>query len=183
MSSNQHFKQCVPSFSHYITGGLCVVCMGAEGEWSALEGAEHAQCERLPLRMLHFQLTLFEEGAQAHGPHSTGPAFAEAERWLRLWRMQMDLTEGTEMGTAFSLPSPGRSSAFTQVSEAHSAVSSAQVWFLSTLIQRNPAHSGRPQTGSDKGTKSQTLFREGDHIQCSSSSERESGSVFHSSKK
>lgn len=92
--------------------GLCVVCMGAEHEWSALEGAEHAQCERLPLWTLHFHITLFEEGAQAHGPRGTGPAFAEAERWLRLWRMQMYLAEGTERGTAFSLPSPGRSSAF-----------------------------------------------------------------------
>lgn len=54
-------------------------------------------------------------------------------------------------------------------------VSSAQVWFSSTLIQRNPPHSGRPRAGSGKGTRSQSSFREGGHIQCSSSSERESG--------
>ena len=81
----------------------------------------------LSLYSLRSRLSLFEEGVQAHVPRSTGPVVAEAAWKMALWGSQMDLAEGLETGSAFSLPLPGGSSALSLGSEAHAAASSALV--------------------------------------------------------
>ncbi len=57
-------------------------------------------------------------------PRGAGPAFAEAERWLRSWESQMDQVEGTKTGEPLSSPFPIRSNARSLGSEARPAVSS-----------------------------------------------------------
>lgn len=46
-------------------------------------------------------------------------------RQSKSWGSQMNLSEGLDMGLALFLPSPDRSSAFSQCSEAHFAIPSA----------------------------------------------------------
>ncbi len=53
----------------------------------------------LSLRML---VGFLWGGAFTCVPRGTGPAFAEAERWLRLWESQMDQVEGTKTGVPLS---------------------------------------------------------------------------------
>ncbi len=72
--------------------------------------------------------------AQARVPRGSGPAAAEAQRRLRSWGSQRNLSAEVETGTAFSLPSPDRFSASSQGWEAHAAVSSA-------LIEAQTLHS------------------------------------------
>ncbi len=71
------------------------------------------------------QVQLFDESAHAHGPCGSGPVLAEAARRLRSLGLQRNLEEGLETGMAFSSPTPTRSSALSQGSEARSVVSSA----------------------------------------------------------
>ncbi len=128
--SSSQYRQCVPPCPRFITSGdthsLCVVCLGVKHAESALEGAGCPYCERLPLRTLRSQRTLFEEGVFASAPHGAGPASAEAERRLHSWGSQLDLAEGMETGGYLSLSSPARSTARSLGSEARSAVSSPQ---------------------------------------------------------
>ncbi len=76
----------------------------------------------------HFVCSLseafFEEGAFTCVPRSAGPAFAEAEWWLRSWESQMDQVEGMKTGEPLSSPFPIRSNARSLGSEAGPAVSS-----------------------------------------------------------
>ncbi len=67
--------------------------------------------------MLRSHLAFFCEDAQA-----SGPAAAEAQRRLRSWGSQMDLSAEVETGAVFSLPSPDRFSASSQGWEARAAV-------------------------------------------------------------
>lgn len=127
----QSFRKCVPPCPRFLSGvdthDLCVMCLGAEHALSAFEGAECEHCERLPLRSLRSRLALFDRSAQDSVPHGSGPASAEAERRMRSWGSQMDLSEGSETGvSALSLPSPERSIAQSLGSEARSAASSAR---------------------------------------------------------
>lgn len=127
-SDKQSFRFCVffPC-PHYFTGGdihnLCVACLGAEHAWSAIEGADCADCERLPLHTFYSRCTFFKEGEQACSSHSS--VAAGAERKLKLWGSQMDQVEGLEMALVFSLSSPSRSSALSQDLETCSLFSSS----------------------------------------------------------
>ncbi|KAI2654668.1 enzymatic polyprotein [Labeo rohita] len=56
-------------------------------------------------------------------PRGSGPASAEAERWLHSWGSQPDLLERMETGDPLSPSSPSRSAARSVGSEARSAVS------------------------------------------------------------
>ncbi len=89
---------CVSLLTNCISSGdthsLCVVCLGAKHAESALEGADFPHCERLPLHTLRSPKALFEEGDFTSVPRDAGPAFAEAEQWLRSWESQMDQVEG-----------------------------------------------------------------------------------------
>ncbi len=67
------------------------------------------------------------EDAQARVPQGSGPAAAKAQRRLRSWGSQMDLSAEVETGAALSLPSPDRFSASYQGWEARAAVSSALI--------------------------------------------------------
>ncbi len=97
---------CVSLLTNYISSGdthsLCVVCLGAKHAESALEGADCPHWERLPLRTLHSPKALFEEGDFTSVPRVAGPAFAEAEQWLRSWESQMDQVEGMKTGESLS---------------------------------------------------------------------------------
>ncbi len=127
----QAFKMCVHPCPRYLTGGdthtLCVACLGEEHAQSALESAGCEHCEVFPLRTLRSRLAFFREDAQARVPQGSGPAAAEAQRRLRSWGSQMDLSAEVETGTALSLPSPDRFSASYQGWEARAAVSSAPI--------------------------------------------------------
>ncbi len=111
--SSSQYRKCVPPCPRYITSGdthsLYVVCLGVKHAESALEGAGCPHCERLTLRTLRSQRTLFEEGVFASAPQGAGPASAEAERRLHSWVSQLDLAEGMETGGSLSLSSPARS--------------------------------------------------------------------------
>ncbi len=115
----QGFRMCVHPCPHYLMGGdthiLCVVCLGEE------------HCDVLPLRMLRSRLAFFPKDAQARVPQGSGPAAAKAQRRLRSWGSQRDLSAEVETGAAFSLPSPDRFSASSQGWEAHAVVSSALI--------------------------------------------------------
>ncbi len=129
-SDMQRFRLCVPPCPRFITSGdahsLCVACLGAEHARSALEGADCPHCVRLSMRTLRSRRALFEEGALTSVPRGSGPASAEAERRLKSWGSQMDLTERLETGKSFSPSSPARSSAHSLGTEARSlTVSSA----------------------------------------------------------
>ncbi len=93
---------------------LCVASLGEEHAQSALE-------------TLRSRLAFFREEAQAHVPQGSGPAVAEAQRRLRSWGSQRDLSVEVETGAAFSLPSPDRFSASSQGWEARAAVSSLTI--------------------------------------------------------
>ncbi len=125
----QAFKMCVHPCPRYLTGGdthtLCVACLGEEHAQSALESCEH--CEVFPLRTFRSRLAFYREDAQARVPQGAGPAAAEAQRRLRSWGSQMNLSAEVEMGAALSLPSPDRFSASYQGWEAPAAVSSAPI--------------------------------------------------------
>ncbi len=127
----QAFKMCVHPCPRYLTGGdthiLCVACLGKEHSQSALESAGCEHCDVLPLWTLRSCLTFFCEDAQARVPQGSGPAAAEAQRRLRSWGSQMDLSAEVEKGTALSLPSPDGFSASYQGWEARAAVSSAPI--------------------------------------------------------
>lgn len=56
-------------------------------------------------------LAVFDESGQARNPAGNGPAVAEAQCRLLSWELQVDLAEGFEMGSSFSLSSPARSMA------------------------------------------------------------------------
>ncbi len=103
---------CVHPCPRYLTGGdthiLCVACLGKEHAQSALERAGCEYCDVLPLWTLRSRLTFFREDAQARFPQGSGPAAAEAQRRLRSWGSQMDLSAEVEKGTTLSLPSPDR---------------------------------------------------------------------------
>ncbi len=68
----------------------------------------------LPLRILRSRLAFHNEGAQARVPQGSGPAAPEAQRRLQSWGSQIDLSAELETGTALSLPSPDRFSAWTR---------------------------------------------------------------------
>ncbi len=107
---------------------LCVACLEEEHARSTLEGADCEHCHVLPLRTLRSRLAFFHnEGAQARVPQCSGPAAAEAQWRLQSWGLQMDLSAELETGTALSLPSPDRFSAWSQGWEACTAVSSAPI--------------------------------------------------------
>ncbi len=123
----QVFRMCVHPCPRYVTGGdahvICVACLGEEHARSAHKGAGCEHCDVLPLRTLRSRLAFFHnEGAQARVPQGSGPTVAEAQRRLKSWGSQMDLSAGLETGTALSLPSPDRSSASSQGWEARAAV-------------------------------------------------------------
>ncbi len=92
----QGFRMCVHPCPHYLMGGdthiLCVVCLGEE------------HCDVLPLRMLRSRLAFFPEDAQARVPQRSGPAADLAQRRLRSWDSQRDLSAEVETSAAFSLP-------------------------------------------------------------------------------
>ncbi len=107
---------------------LCAACLEEEHARSTLEGADCEHCHVLPLWTLCSRLAFFHnEGAQARVPQCSGPAAAEAQWRLQSWGLQMDLSAELETGTALSLPSPDRFSAWSQVWEACTAVSSAPI--------------------------------------------------------
>ncbi len=107
---------------------LCVACLEEEHARSTLEGADCEHCHVLPLRTLRSRLAFFHnEGAQARVPQCSGPAAAEAQWRLQSWGLQMDLSAELETGTALSLPSPDRFSAWSQGWESCTAVSSAPI--------------------------------------------------------
>ncbi len=122
----QGFRMCVRPCPHYLTGGdthiLCVACLGEEHARSALDSSD-----MLSLRTLRSRLAFFCEDAQARVPQGSGPAAAEAQRRLRSWGSQRDLSAEVETGTAWSLPSPDIFSVSYQGWEAHAAVSSALI--------------------------------------------------------
>ncbi|XP_056596267.1 uncharacterized protein LOC130414411 [Triplophysa dalaica] len=107
--SEKSFRHCAPPCSRFITSNdthdLCVVCLGAEHAQSALEGADCEACGLLPQRTLRSRLALFDKHGQVRAPRGGGPASAEAERKLRSWGSQMDVTEAEETCSGFSLPS------------------------------------------------------------------------------
>ncbi len=126
----ERFRLCVSPCPRFITGGdthnLCIAWMGAEHARSALEGADCPHCLCMSMRKLRSQRALFEEGALSSAPRGSGPTLDEAERRLKSWGSQMDLTERLEMGRSFSPSSPGISIAQSLGSEARSeTVSSA----------------------------------------------------------
>ncbi len=88
---------------------------------SALESARCEHCDVLPLRTLRSHLAFFREDAQACVPQGSCPAAAEAQRRLRSWGSQRDLSAEVETGAAFSLPSPDIFSAFSQGWEARTS--------------------------------------------------------------
>ncbi len=104
---------CLPAQATLRAGihSLCVVCLGAKHAESALKGVDCPHCEQFPLRMLHSPKALFEEGDFTSVPRGAGPAFAEAEQWLRPWESQMDQVEGMKTGESLSSSFPIRSSA------------------------------------------------------------------------
>ncbi len=53
-------------------------------------------CLRMSMRTLRFRRVLFEEGALSSAPRGSSPTLAEAERRLKSWGSQMDLTERIE---------------------------------------------------------------------------------------
>ncbi len=128
VSDKQRFRLCASHCPRFITGGdthsLCIACLGAEHAQSALEEADCPHCVRISMRSLRFRRALFEESALTSAPRC--PTLAEAERRLKSWGSQVDLTEKLEMGMSFSPSSPARSSAQSVGSEACSGtVSSA----------------------------------------------------------
>ncbi len=127
----QAFTMCVCPCPRYLTGGdthiLCVACLGEEHAQSALESAGCEHCDMLPLPTLRSRLAFFREDAQARVPQGSGPAAAKAQRRLRSWGSQIDLSAEEETGTALSLASPDRFSASYQGWEACAAVSSAPI--------------------------------------------------------
>ncbi len=132
-SDKERFRLCASPCQRFIMGGdthnLCVACMGAEHARSALEGADCPHCLRLSMLTLRSWRALFEEGALSSAPRGSGPALAEAERRLKSWVSQMDLTERWKTGRSFSPSSPARSIAQSLGSEARSEmVSSAREW-------------------------------------------------------
>ncbi len=76
----------------------------------------------------------FREDAQARVPQGSGPAAAKAQRRLRSWGSQMDLSVEVETGTALSLPSLDRFNALYQGWEARAAVSSAPIEALTLQL-------------------------------------------------
>ncbi len=77
--------------------------------------------------MLRSRLAFFREDAQVRVPQGSGPAAAEAQRRLRSWGSQMDLSAEVETSTALSLPSPDRFSASYQGWEACAAAHTLQL--------------------------------------------------------
>lgn len=78
----------------------------------------------LPVWEWSMQVQLFDESAHVHGPCGLGPVPAEAALRLRSLGLQRNLDEGLETGMVISPPSPTRSSALSQGSEARSVFSS-----------------------------------------------------------
>ncbi|KAI2645466.1 Transposon Ty3-G Gag-Pol polyprotein [Labeo rohita] len=100
--SKPGFRACVPPCPRYISSGdthaLCVACLGAEHAASALERADCPHCDALPMRLLRSRKDLFSaEGSFISVPRGSGPASAEAERWLHSWGSQLELDEGEEI--------------------------------------------------------------------------------------
>ncbi|KAI2645137.1 Transposon Ty3-G Gag-Pol polyprotein [Labeo rohita] len=80
---------------------------------------------RVAMRLLRSRKDLFSaEGSFISVPRGSGPASAEAERWLHSWGSQLDLVECMETGDPLSSASPTRSAARPSGSEARTAVSS-----------------------------------------------------------
>ncbi len=99
----QGFRMCVHPCPRYLTGGdthiLCVACLGEE---------QHGQCSRA-LRCASPADAPILPGVLSRGlsvPQGSGPAAAEAQRRLRSWGSQRDLSAEVETGAASSLPSP-----------------------------------------------------------------------------
>ncbi len=69
---------------------------------------------------------MFDESGQARDPAGSSPAVSEAQHILLSWGLQVDLTEGSEMGSSLSRSSPDRSTTPSQGSEARTAVSFPQ---------------------------------------------------------
>ncbi len=88
---------------------LCVACLGAEHARSAIEGADCPHCVCMSMQSLHSRRALFEEGALTSAPRGSVPTLVEAERRLKSWGSQMDLTESLETGTPFSPSTRARS--------------------------------------------------------------------------
>ena len=125
MQSSDQFRMCVHPCPRYITGRdthvLCIVCLGEEHAQSALEGAGCVHCEALSMRSLRSRLSFFREARAPQGP---GPAAAEARRRSQSWGSQMNLSAGSETGSALSQPLPDRPGVSHQGAEARAAVSS-----------------------------------------------------------
>ncbi len=49
---------------------------------------------------------MFDESGQARDPAGNSPAVSEAQHRLLSWGLQVDLTEGSEMGLSLSQSSP-----------------------------------------------------------------------------
>ncbi len=87
-NGEQAFSMCVHPCPRYLT----------------LESAGCEHCDVLPSRTLRSRLAFFHnEGAQARVPRGSGPAAAEAQRRLRSWGSQIDLSAELETDTALSL--------------------------------------------------------------------------------
>ncbi len=112
------------------------------------------------MRSLRSRRALFEEGALTSAPRGSSPTLAEAERRLKSWGSQVDLTERLETGMSFSPSSTARSSAQSVGSEARSVtvsstprestalVSSSSEEEGSASVERNEAVGFPPQSVS-----------------------------------
>ncbi len=110
------FKPCVSPCKCFITAGdtheQCVACLGAGHAAAAFsEGADCPHCERLLLRTLRSQKSLFVDGIFTSEPRGSGPAAAEAERRLHSWGSQFNLEQEMETGESLSPSTASRSSA------------------------------------------------------------------------
>ncbi len=100
------FKPCVSPCKRFITAGDTRAVRGLLGS-----GADCPHCERLPLRTLRSQKSLFVDGIFTSEPRGSGPAAAEAERRLHSWGSQFDLEQEMETGESLSPSTASRSSA------------------------------------------------------------------------
>lgn len=97
MAGDKHFKKCVNTCPRFLTidntHDLCIICLGKKHALSVLEGAVCVHCERFLMKKLRSHVSLFlRKERQASVPCGLDPALTEANRRLRLWGSQMELS-------------------------------------------------------------------------------------------
>ncbi len=96
----------------------------------------------MSMRSLRSRRALFEEGALKSAPRGSSPTLAEAERRLKSWGSQVDLTERLETGMSFSPSSTARSSAQSVGSEARSVIVSTTPRESTALVSSSSEEEG-----------------------------------------